>query len=105
MKLSKKAQLEIQRLRAAFPQQLAAQVARSAEGGFVASVISIPGAQTQADTFSELLDMINDRRDDGEGDEHDEPLVLKQDSDRASCIGIWRRDCCAVALRLGTQRE
>jgi predicted RNase H-like HicB family nuclease len=60
MKLSKKAQLEIQRLRAAFPQQLAVQVARSADGGFVASVISIPGVQTEAESFSELLDMIND---------------------------------------------
>jgi predicted RNase H-like HicB family nuclease len=60
MKLSKKAQLDIQRLRAAFPKQLAVQVARSADGGFVAAVISIPGAQTQAESFSELLDMIND---------------------------------------------
>jgi predicted RNase H-like HicB family nuclease len=60
MALTKKTQLEIRRLRAQFPPKVEVSVQRSADGGFVAAVTSMPGVFTQANTLSELLDMVND---------------------------------------------
>lgn len=60
MTLSKKSQATIEHLRAQFPQKIAVRVTRSEDGGFVAAIVSIPGAITEAESLSELLDMVND---------------------------------------------
>lgn len=51
---------EVIRLRAFLPPSIRVHVERSEDGGFCASVTSIPGVRTEADTFSELIDMVND---------------------------------------------
>lgn len=60
MTLTKDVQQLIEELRSGFPAKIAVRVTRSRDGGFVASILSIPGAITQADSLSELLDMVND---------------------------------------------
>jgi predicted RNase H-like HicB family nuclease len=51
---------EINRLRSLFPAEIKVQVRRSADGGFVAEILTFPGIITEADTFTELIEMIND---------------------------------------------
>ncbi len=43
-----------------FPKVFAVGVKRSGDGGFVAAIKTLPGCVTQADSFSELIEMIND---------------------------------------------
>jgi len=50
----------IQKLRKQFPQFIKLKAIRSGDGGFVAEILSFPGCLTQGDTFSELVEMIND---------------------------------------------
>lgn len=51
---------EINRLRSLFPAEVEVQVRRSEDGGFVAEILTFPGVITEADTFAELIEMVND---------------------------------------------
>ncbi len=42
------------------PSRLEVEVHRTAEGKFWAKVLNLPGCVTQADSFGELIEMIND---------------------------------------------
>ncbi|MBI1743490.1 type II toxin-antitoxin system HicB family antitoxin [Candidatus Acetothermia bacterium] len=59
-KLTQKDHTKIRELRARFPQEISVRILRSQDGGFCAEIATLPGCLTQADTFSELIDMIND---------------------------------------------
>lgn len=59
-KLTKKENETILKLRGLFPSTIKVRVTRSADGGFFAEIINFPGCLTEADAFSELVDMIND---------------------------------------------
>lgn len=59
-KLLKKDIKEINRLRSLFPSQVNVSVYRSKDGGFCAEVLSFPGCYTEAETLSELIEMVND---------------------------------------------
>jgi len=52
--------MKIQKLRGLFPEKLSVRVVRSQDGGFCADITTFRGCVTQADTFSELIEMIND---------------------------------------------
>lgn len=58
--IGKKQSLEINKLRGHFPKHITVRVERSQDGGFYAEVKSFPGCVTEADTFSELIEMVND---------------------------------------------
>ena len=58
--LSAKDIKEINRLRSLFPKEIGVKVRRSEDGGFVAEVLTFPGVVTEADTFSELIEVVND---------------------------------------------
>jgi len=57
---NRKQSLEINKLRGLFPKSVTVRVERSKDGGFHAEIKSFPGCVTEADTFSELIEMIND---------------------------------------------
>ena len=59
-KLTKKENIEINRLRGLFPGVISVNVERSQDGGFFAEVKNFPGCFTEANTFSELIEMVND---------------------------------------------
>ncbi|MBI2055412.1 MAG: type II toxin-antitoxin system HicB family antitoxin [Candidatus Sungbacteria bacterium] len=59
-KLTAKDKKEIYRLRALFPHKIGVRVRRSGDGGFFAEAVTFPGVFTEADTFSELIEMVND---------------------------------------------
>ncbi len=59
-KLSQRDVDRIQKLRAVFPPEILARTHRSEDGGFSAEVVTFPGCITEGDTFSELIEMIND---------------------------------------------
>ncbi len=40
--------------------RISVKVNRSEDGGFVAEILSFPGCVTEADTLSELVEMVND---------------------------------------------
>ena len=56
----KKQTIEVNKLRGLFPRGITVHVNRSMDGGFVATIKTFPGCVTQADSFSELIDMVND---------------------------------------------
>lgn len=43
-----------------FPHTIEVKVSLSSEGGFCVEVLTFPGCFTQAETFSELIEMVND---------------------------------------------
>jgi predicted RNase H-like HicB family nuclease len=51
---------EIRDLRSRFANPINVEVTRPAEGGFVADIKTFPGCFTEADSFSSLIEMIND---------------------------------------------
>lgn len=51
---------KIKALRAKFPARIDVRVLRSEDGGFVAAISTFPGCNTQGDTLSELVEMVND---------------------------------------------
>lgn len=57
---SREEQKEIYKLRSLFPKEIAVKIHRSEDGGFIAEVSTFPGVITEADTFSELIEMVND---------------------------------------------
>ena len=59
-KVSKKQIVEINRLRGFFPKSITIKVERSQDGGFCVEVKTFPGCVTEANTFSELIEMVND---------------------------------------------
>jgi predicted RNase H-like HicB family nuclease len=59
-KLTPKDRTKIRELRAQFPEEISVRILRSQDGGFCAEITTLPGCFTQAGTFSELIDMIND---------------------------------------------
>lgn len=59
-KLTKKDVKEINRLRGLFPRSIKVRVERSADGGFCAEITDFPGCFTEANSFSELIEMVND---------------------------------------------
>ncbi|MEK7193181.1 MAG: hypothetical protein AAB652_00110 [Patescibacteria group bacterium] len=59
-KLTEKDKKEIRKLRALFPHEITVQVQRSEDGGFCAEILVFAGCRTEADSFSELIEMIND---------------------------------------------
>lgn len=60
VKLQKKDEKEIFKLRGLFPREISVLVHRSKDGGFWAEITAFSGCLTQADTFSELIEMVND---------------------------------------------
>lgn len=58
--LTLKDKKEIMRLRTLFPKEITVRVRRSEDGGFCAEIRAYPGCFTEGDTFSELIEMIND---------------------------------------------
>ena len=58
--ITKKQSLAINKLRSLFPRHITVKVERSADGGFYVQVKSFPGCVTQADSLSELIEMLND---------------------------------------------
>ena len=59
-KLTQRNEQEVRRFRDALPRQIEVRVRRSEDGGFVATVTSLSGVHTEGETFSELIDMVND---------------------------------------------
>jgi len=59
-KLLKRDIKEINRLRALFPSQISVRVYRSKDGGFCAEILTFLGCYTEAETLSELVEMVND---------------------------------------------
>jgi predicted RNase H-like HicB family nuclease len=59
-KMSKKDEEKIRKYRALFPGEVYVTAYRSEEGGFGAEVITFPGLITEAETFSDLISMVND---------------------------------------------
>lgn len=59
-KLTQKTKQEINKLRDFFPNQITVKIFRSECGKFCAEIITFKGCFTEADTFSGLLEMIND---------------------------------------------
>ncbi len=55
-KLSEK---RVVKFRSLFPREVTVAVRRSEDGGFSAEILSYPRTFTEAETFSELLEMIN----------------------------------------------
>lgn len=51
---------KINELRSLFPNAITARVHRSHNGEFCAEVITFPGCFTESDTFSGLIEMVND---------------------------------------------
>ena len=51
---------QVNKLRSLFPQKLSVEVNRSKDGGFYAHITNFKNCYTEADSFSELIDMVND---------------------------------------------
>lgn len=51
---------EIQLFRSLFPPKIDVIVNFSEDGGFYAKILTFPGCVTQAETFAELIEMVND---------------------------------------------
>ena len=51
---------KVKEFRQKFPKHINTRVIRSKDGGFVAEITTFPGCFTQAETLSELIDMVND---------------------------------------------
>ncbi len=60
VKLTPKETERIKYFRALFPQEIKAHVRRSQDGGFIAEILDYPGCITEAETLSELIEMMND---------------------------------------------
>ena len=59
MQFDPKAVAKIKKYRALFPREIKVLVRRG-DQGYLAEVLNWPGAYTQADTFAELIFMVND---------------------------------------------
>ncbi|MDO8561138.1 MAG: type II toxin-antitoxin system HicB family antitoxin [bacterium] len=60
VKLTQKNEQEIERLRGLFLSEIEVVVQRSEDGGFFAKILTLEGLFTEAETFSELIEMVND---------------------------------------------
>lgn len=60
MRLIKKDKQEVERFRGLFPSEIDVRVQRSKDGGFFAKILDFDGLFTEAETFSELIEMVND---------------------------------------------
>lgn len=58
--ISKKSIREIRAFAKKYPGKIAVHVERSEDGGFWAEIKDFPGCFTEAETFSELISMVND---------------------------------------------
>lgn len=58
--LSEKDKNQVSNFRKKFPGKILVITTRSEDGGFVASVKNFPGCNTQGNTLSELIFMVND---------------------------------------------
>jgi|SRR3989338_5024971 len=59
-KLTKEDIRTINSYRNLFPREVVVKILRSEDGGFAAEIIEFPRCYTEADTFAELIEMIND---------------------------------------------
>lgn len=59
-KLTLKVKKEINKLLSLFPSRVTVKVRRSECGKFCVEMITFPGCFTEADTFYELIEMVND---------------------------------------------
>ena len=59
-KITPKEVEEIKKMRNLFPDKIIVEITRSEDGGFCADIHTFPGCFTEADTFSELIEMVND---------------------------------------------
>jgi len=59
-KLSSQDIKKVNYFRNLFPHTIKVKVSLSNEGGFCVEVLTFPGCLTQAETFSELIEMVND---------------------------------------------
>lgn len=53
-------QEKIEYFRKLFPKSIEVKVNLSEEGGYWAEILTFPGCFTQAETFAELIEMVND---------------------------------------------
>ncbi len=60
VKLTLKKKKEINKFRSLFPSNISIRIRRSENGKFCAEIRTFPGCFTEADTFSGLIEMIND---------------------------------------------
>ena len=58
--MAKKQILQVNKLRGLFPKSVQVSIRRSKDGGFVAIIKTFPSCITEADSFSELIEMVND---------------------------------------------
>lgn len=59
-KLTKEDIKKINNYRSLFPREIVVKLLRSKDGGFAAEITEFPRCYTEADTFAELIEMIND---------------------------------------------
>jgi len=59
-KITKENIKKINELRSLFPHEITARIHRSENGKYCAEVITFPGCFTESDTFSGLIEMVND---------------------------------------------
>ena len=59
-KLTKEDIKKINSYRSLFPREIIVKILRSEDGGFAAEITEFPRCYTEADTFAELIEMIND---------------------------------------------
>jgi len=59
-KLNSRDRKQIRYFRSLFPHTVQVKVSLSKDGGYFAEVLTFPGCITQAETLSELIEMVND---------------------------------------------
>ena len=60
IKLTKQDKQNIREIREQLPSMVSVGISRSRDGGFTAEVSTFPGCYTEAESFMELVDMVND---------------------------------------------
>ena len=58
--ITKQQEKEINKIRSLFPSQINVRTHRSENGKYCAEITTYPGSFTEADTFSSLIEMVND---------------------------------------------
>ena len=58
--MDKISEKQIVKFRSLFPHEVTVSIRRSEDGGFSAEILSYPRMFTEGETFSELLEMLND---------------------------------------------
>jgi predicted RNase H-like HicB family nuclease len=59
-KLTAKQKKDVEFMRGSLPKKIEVGISRTSDGGFFAEILNFPGCVTQGESFSELINMIND---------------------------------------------